>query len=294
MINFNSDYMEGAHPLILKRLSEINFDKNTGYGLDKYSLSAAEKIRKACDAPDAQIHFLVGGTQTNAIVIDSILRHNEGVIAAETGHINVHEAGAIEACGHRVMPIKGVEGKLSPESLEVFLKDFYSAEDGYEHIVVPKMVYISQPTEYGTIYFLQELNEIRRICNRYSLKLFIDGARMGYGLTAPGNDVTLVDIARISDVFYIGGTKVGAMLGEAVVITDKDIHITRGSIKNRGAMVAKGWIIGIQFDTLFSDGLYEKIAKNGVDQAMRLRRALIEKRLQTFYRLTDKSTFRNA
>ena len=277
MIKFNSDYMEGAHPAILKRLGEINYDKNTGYGHDDYCAMAREKIARACKAPDARIHFLVGGTQTNAIVIDSILRHNEGVVTPNTGHICTHEAGAIEACGHKVLPMDCKEGKISAAALAQYLKEALSEDYGMEHVVVPRMVYISNPTEYGTIYTLSELYDIRKVCNKYNQMLYIDGALLGYALTAPDNDVTLPDMARLCDAFYIGGTKVGALFGEAVVVLNKDIHMTRGSIKNRGGLLAKGWLLGVQFDTLFTDDLYLKIARNGVDQAMRLRKAIEEK-----------------
>ena len=266
--------MEGAHPLIMKRLAEINFDKNIGYGHDQYCEMAREKIARACKAPDARVHFLVGGTQTNAIVIDSILRHNEGVVSPNTGHICTHEAGAIEACGHKVLPMDCKEGKISAQALAQYLKEATSEDYGMEHVVEPRMVYISNPTEYGTIYTLSELYEIRKVCNKYNQMLYIDGARLGYALAAPDNDVTLPDLARLCDAFYIGGTKVGALFGEAVVVLNKDIKMSKGSIKNRGALLAKGWLLGLQFDTLFTDDLYLKIAKNGVDQAMRIRKAI--------------------
>ena len=266
--------MEGAHPLIMKRLAEINFDKNIGYGHDQYCEMAREKIARACKAPDARVHFLVGGTQTNAIVIDSILRHNEGVVSPNTGHICTHEAGAIEACGHKVLPMDCKEGKISAQALAQYLKEATSEDYGMEHVVEPRMVYISNPTEYGTIYTLSELYEIRKVCNKYNLMLYIDGARLGYALAAPDNDVTLPDLARLCDAFYIGGTKVGALFGEAEVVLNKANKMSKGSIKYRGALLAKGWLLGLQFDTLFTDDLYLKIAKNGVDQAMRIRKAI--------------------
>lgn len=277
MIYFNSDYMEGAHPLILKRLAEMNLDKNEGYGEDSYCRSAAAKIARACGRDDVKVRFLVGGTQTNAIVIDSILRHNEGVVAVQSGHINVHEAGAIEACGHKVLAIEGKNGKIVPSRLDRYLTTLFGEDYELDHIVVPKMVYISHPTEYGTTYTLAELTEIRHICDRFALKLFVDGARLGYGLTAPGADITLPQLARLAHVFYIGGTKVGALMGEAVVITDPDIRITTGAIKNRGALLAKGWLLGMQFDTLFTDDLYLRISRNAIDRAMQLRDALSER-----------------
>jgi threonine aldolase len=273
MIDFNSDYMEGAHPAIIKRLTEINLDKNTGYGHDKYCDSARDKIRNACKAPNAVVQFLVGGTQTNAIVIDSILSHNEGVLTATTGHINVHEAGAIEACGHRVLTIEEKEGKVSSLVLAQYLREFFSSEFGYEHVVVPKLLYLSNPTEYGTVYTFHELQDLREVCDRYGLMIYMDGARLGYGLVSKDNDLNLPEIARLCDAFYIGGTKVGAFFGEAVVITNPTIKLTLGWMKNRGALLAKGWLLGLQFDTLFTDDLYYKISKNAVDQAMRLRDA---------------------
>ena len=274
MIYFNSDYMEGAHPLILKRLSEINFHKNSGYGHDDYCRSAKEKIRSACKSPNATVRFLVGGTQTNSIVIDAMLSHNEGIISAETGHICNHEAGAIEACGHKVIILEGKEGKLSALTVAAYLREFFSVGYGYEHLVVPKAIYISQSTEYGTIYTHNELQDLREVCDRYGLYLFMDGARLGYALAARHNDLWLPDIARLCDAFYIGGTKVGALFGEAVVITNPNIKLTLGYIKNRGALLAKGLLLGLQFDTLFSDDLYMKIAKNGVEKAIRLRNAI--------------------
>lgn len=274
--------------MILQRLQSINFDQNTGYGLDEYCESARTKILEACDAPDAAVHFLVGGTQTNMLVIDAMLRHNDGVIAAESGHINVHESGAIEACGHKVIPVKATLGKIDIPSLRQWLEAFYkeTTEVGIEHYVMPRAIYISSPTELGTLYTLSELQQLREICDQYGLYLYLDGARMGYGLVAEGSDVTLPDIARLCDAFYIGGTKVGALFGETVVITNPDIEFTRGLIKHRGAMLAKGWLLGIQFDTLFSQGehdlLYLEISRNAVSQAMKLRAALEQKGYQIY------------
>lgn len=277
MIRFNSDYMEGAHPEILKRLNEINFSKIDGYGRDQYCESAKHKIREACACPDANVQFLVGGTQTNAIVIDAILSHNEGVLAAETGHINQHEAGAIEACGHKILTIEQQDGKVKALALAQYLKTFFGSGFAYEHLVVPKALYISNPTEYGTVYTLNELQDLREVCDRYGLMIFMDGARMGYGLAARHNDLWLPDIARLCDAFYIGGTKVGALFGEAVVITNPAIKLTLGYMKNRGALLAKGWLLGLQFDTLFTDDLYMRISQSAVDKAMRLRVALESK-----------------
>ena len=282
MIKFNSDYMEGAHPAILKRLAEINLDKNPGYGHDQYCDSAREKIRKACKAPNANVQFLVGGTQTNAIVIDALLSHNEGVISVESGHINCHEAGAIEACGHKIMSVEGKEGKLSAQTLAQYLKEFYSSGYGYEHIVVPKAAYISNPTEYGTIYSLTEMQDLREVCDRYGLYLYMDGARLGYGLVAKDNDLWLPDIARLCDAFYFGGTKIGALFGEAVVITNPEIKLTLGYIKNRGALLAKGWLLGVQFDALFTDRLYFAIGSHAIEKAERLKQ-MFRKRGYAFY-----------
>jgi threonine aldolase len=262
----------------MKRLAEINFDKNIGYGHDHYCEMAREKIARACKAPDARVHFLVGGTQTNAIVIDSILRHNEGVVSPNTGHICTHEAGAIEACGHKVLPMDCKEGKISAQALAQYLKEATSEDYGMEHVVEPRMVYISNPTEYGTIYTLSELYEIRKVCNKYNQMLYIDGARLGYALAAEGNDVTVADLARLTDAFYIGGTEVGAMIGEAVVITNPAIaEDFRYIIKQRGAMLAKGWLMGVQFDVLMEDDLYFKIARHANMMADRIRDALRSK-----------------
>lgn len=279
MLRFESDYMEGCHPAILRRLQEINLDKNVGYGLDPYCESARSKICQACGTPDAQVHFLVGGTQTNMLVIDAMLRYNDGIIALETGHINVHESGAVEACGHKVMPVKGRDGKYDTDALEQWLKAFYEETTavGIEHYVMPRALYLSHPTELGTLYTRRELMRLRELCDQYGLYLYLDGARLGYGLMAQGGDLTLPDIARYCDVFYIGGTKVGALMGEAVVVTNPNIELTRGLIKHRGAMLAKGWLLGVQFDTLFTGDLYLKISRNAVDQAMRLRRGMEQK-----------------
>ena len=284
MLSFSCDYMEGAHPAILRRLADINLDKNTGYGLDPYCDQARQLIREACGRDDAQVHFLVGGTQTNTVVIDAMLRHNEGILAATTGHINVHEAGAIEACGHKVIGMPSQLGKVDIDALERHM-ELATAEFnavGWEHYVIPRALYISLPTELGTLYSLAELRRLRDICDRYNLFLFVDGARLGYSLAAPACDVTLRDLAQLADVFYIGGTKVGALFGEAVVVLNKEIRLTRGLIKHRGAMLAKGWLLGVQFATLMTDGLYWDIARNAVNQALRLRQAMIDKGYQLY------------
>ncbi len=274
--NFMSDYMEGAHPLILQRLIETNMEKTPGYGLDQYCETAREKIRKACSCPQAEIHFLMGGTQTNATVIAALLHSYQGVIAAESGHINTHEAGAIEFCGHKVLALPHTLGKLNPEDLERYLFEF--ANDGNrDHMVMPGMVYISFPTEYGTLYSIDELESISGICRKYNIPLYLDGARLAYGLTAENTDLTMEDIARLCDVFYIGGTKCGALFGEAVVITKPDMipHFFT-IVKQHGALLAKGWLIGIQFDTLFTDGLYLKIAMHANEMASKLKEGLIK------------------
>ncbi|MBQ5608971.1 MAG: low specificity L-threonine aldolase [Rikenellaceae bacterium] len=277
MFHFDSDYMEGAHPLILERLAEINFEKIGGYGNDDYCTSAAERIRKACGAPEADIRFLVGGTQTNATIIRSILRPYEGVVAADTGHIAVHESGAIEATGHKVLTIENIDGKLTAERLDAYLVRERSDENR-DHAVWSGMVYISQPTELGTIYSRAELEALSEVCHRWGLPLFADGARLGYALAAPTADFTLEDMARLCDIFYIGGTKVGALMGEAVVVPrgEQIAHFTT-LIKQQGALLAKGWLLGVQFDTLFTDNLYLDIARNAVYQAERMSSALVER-----------------
>ena len=278
-LSFACDYMEGAHPEILRRLTEINLEKNVSYGLDPYSQQARELIREACGRDDAQVHLLVGGTQTNTIIIDAMLRHNEGILAATSGHINVHEARAIEASGHKVIPMPARLGKIDINALESHMATVTAEFNavGWEHYVIPRALYISQSTEYGTVYTLDELRQLRAICDKYDLYLFVDGARLGYGLMSPACDVTLKDLAGLVDVFYIGGTKVGALFGEAVVVLNKDIRLTRGLIKSHGALLAKGWLLGVQFATLMADGLYWSIARNAIDQAMRLRQGMVDK-----------------
>lgn len=273
MLHFDSDYMEGAHPEVMRRLLETNLEQTTGYGSDAYCSRAKELIRQACGQPQAQVHFLVGGTQTNATVIDGLLARHEGVLAAETAHINVHESGAIEASGHKVLTLPSHEGKVWAEEVERYIRDFYS-DDTYEHMVAPGMLYISHPTEYGTLYSLQELEALSAVCRKAGIPMYMDGARLGYALAATGTDVTLADVARLCDVFYIGGTKVGALFGEAVVVTRPEL-LPRffPLIKQHGALLAKGRLLGIQFETLFTDGLYERIAGHAVGLAMRIKEA---------------------
>ncbi len=277
MIQFQCDYSEGAHPRILERLVETNLEQTAGYGEDGYCQKAAEVIRNICGTPDADVHFLVGGTQTNATVISSVLRPYQGVLCAETGHINVHETGAVEHGGHKVIALPSEKGKVSADDVRNVLTA-HLEEDGPEHTVQPGMLYISFSTELGTIYSLQELESLAEVCCEFGIPLFVDGARMGYGLASEGCDVTIKDIARIADVFYIGGTKQGALFGEAVVITNdflkKDF---RYSIKQNGGMLAKGRLLGIQFLTLFEDGLYFSLSEHAVGLALKLRDALIGK-----------------
>ena len=276
-LSFASDYLEGAHPAILQRLMETNLVKSAGYGMDEYSESARNKIRAACRAPEADVFFLVGGTQTNATVIDAVLHSYQGVIAAETGHISVDEAGAIEAGGHKVLPLPHQNGKLSAQDIRSAL-DRYWKDETHEHMVMPGMVYLSQPTEYGTLYSLSELKEISEICHRNQIALYVDGARLAYALACPENDVTLPDLAALCDAFYVGGTKCGTLFGEAVVLPGHNFipHFFT-IIKQHGALLAKGRIAGIQFDTLFTDNLYDRIGRTAIDAADRIRKALVEK-----------------
>ena len=281
VLPFECDYMEGCHPFILNRLTEINFEKISGYGCDEICKSAKQKIRVACDCPNAEIHFLVGGTQTNATVIDALLKRYETVITANTGHITEHEAGAIEAKGHKVTMLPSHDGKISCDDLLAFLKNYFDDENN-AHIVRPGVVYISFPTEFGTIYSLDELKSLRKVCDEYNLKLYLDGARLGYGLSA-SSDVTLKDIAKYCHAFYIGGTKVGAMFGEAVVFTEENLvpHFFT-LIKRNGALLAKGWLLGVQFDTLFTDDLYFKISDNAIKMAKRIEQAFVQKGYKIF------------
>lgn len=276
-LNFASDYMEGAHPQILQRLLETNLEKTAGYGFDKYSEAAREKIRKACEAPEAEIFFLVGGTQTNATVIDALLRSYQGVIAAGTGHISTHESGAVEHSGHKVLTLPGENGKLSAEAVHAGLNT-YARDENRDHTVMPGMVYISQPTEYGTLYSLAELEALSSVCRKAGIPLYLDGARLASALACPENDASLPDLARLCDAFYIGGTKCGALFGEAVVFPRKNTvpHFFT-IVKQHGALLAKGRIAGIQFDTLFTDGLYLKCGQNAIDKAARIRKALRDK-----------------
>ena len=283
MIRFNCDYLEGAHPRIMEKMMETNFVQTPGYGEDEFCERAREVIREKCGTPDAYVQFLVGGTQTNLTVIASILRPYQGVLSAVTGHINAHETGAIEATGHKVLALPSENGKITAEQVQAAY-DAHWADGSHEHIVQPGMVYISHPTENGTLYTKEELKALYETCQRLELPVFLDGARLGYGLMSEGTDLTMKDIAAYTDVFYIGGTKVGALFGEAVVITNPTLTKDfRYMIKQRGGMLAKGRLLGIQFLTLLEDGLYEEIAGKAVKQAMHLKEAFLEKGYPLFY-----------
>ena len=277
MLFFESDYTEGAHPAVLAHLTETNLVTVKSYGADIFSAAAAEKIRAACEAPRADVVFLTGGTQTNLTVISSMLRAYEGVIAAETGHINAHEAGAIEYTGHKVLALPQHQGKLDATEVAAFCRAFY-ADATREHMVFPGMVYISHPTEYGTLYSKAELTALAAVCREYGMPLFMDGARLGYGLMSDESDLSLADIAALCDVFYIGGTKVGALCGEAVVFPrgNKPLHFLT-SVKQHGALLAKGRVTGVQFDALFTDGLYFTISRHAIEMANALKALFREK-----------------
>ncbi|MFA6844737.1 MAG: aminotransferase class I/II-fold pyridoxal phosphate-dependent enzyme [Sphaerochaetaceae bacterium] len=291
MQSFASDYLQGCHPRILEKLQETNLDKHPGYGQDDYCKSAKEKICLACQTPDAQVSFLVGGTQTNETVIAALLRTWQGVLAAETGHIAVHEAGAVEYTGHKVLPLRQKEGKISASDVEQYICD-YQNDENHEHMVEPGMVYISHPTEYGTLYSKAELEELHSVCHKHHIPLFLDGARLGYGLMAKGTDVSLPVIARNTEVFYIGGTKVGALFGEAVVIPNPGtVNHFFTTIKQHGALLAKGWLLGVQFDTLFTDNLYFNISKNAIDRAGELVSSLEDKEYRFYLKTPTNQQF---
>lgn len=275
MILFNCDYNEGAHEKIMERLLATNREQTEGYGTDHYCREAQQRIRDLCGC-DVDVHFLVGGTQTNMTVIAAALRPHQGVLAAQTAHINAHETGAIEACGHKVLTLPTLDGKITAAQVRQYQEE-HANNDSFEHIVQPKMVYLSNPTELGTIYSREELQAISQVCREKGLLLYLDGARLGYGLAARGNDLTIGDIARLCDVFYIGGTKIGALFGEAVVIRNQAIREDfRYLIKQKGGMLAKGRLLGIQFMTLFEDDLYMRISHHADRLADRLRDAFAE------------------
>ena len=281
MLHFENDYNKGTHPALLEALVQTNLEGLSGYGTDKYTVSAIEKIRQATKCPNAQVTFLSGGTQTNQVVIDALLQSYQGVIAAETGHVASHEAGAIEFSGHKVLTLPHKDGKLEPALVRQFIEDFY-ADGNHEHMVFPGMVYISHPTEYGTLYSKSELEQLAQICQQFEIPLFLDGARLGYGLAAD-TDLDLATIAELTDVFYIGGTKMGALIGEAVVFTknNQPKHFVP-IVKQHGALLAKGRLVGVQFDRLFTDNLYLELGRHGIEMARQLR-AILEEKGYPFY-----------
>ena len=291
MISFENDYNTGAHPKVLQKLLETNLEPQSGYGNDAYCAAAAEKIKDACQCPQAQVRFLVGGTQTNATVITTMLAEYEGVISAVTGHIHAHEAAAVEYAGHKILPLRHTQGKLNAADVRSYIETFYG-DEANEHMVFPGMVYISHPTEYGTLYTKQELTDLSEVCRQYHIPLFLDGARLAYGLMSPHTDVTLPDIARLCDVFYIGGTKVGALCGEAVVFTKNNLpaHFTN-RIKKRGALLAKGRLLGVQFDALFTDGLYMSISRHAIEMAELMRDIFRAKGYEFFMETTTNQIF---
>lgn len=273
---FHNDYNQTCHPAILERLQQVADCQVDGYGMDEFCQAAADFIRKACGNAQLPVHFLSGGTQSNLTVIAAALRPHQGVITAQSGHIHVHETGAIEATGHKILPVPSDDGKISAQQIQQVVTDHWT-DSTHEHIAQPKMVYISHPTEFGTTYTLSELEAISAACRKNGLYLYMDGARLGYALAASGNDVTLQDLARLCDAFYIGGTKVGAMFGEAVVIPNAAIaEDFRYLIKQRGGMLAKGWLLGLQFQVLFEDGLYLKISRHADMLADRLRKTFTD------------------
>ncbi|MBQ9156214.1 MAG: low specificity L-threonine aldolase [Eubacterium sp.] len=280
---FASDYQEGACRQIIEKLVETNYEHSPGYGTDDYCNSARDRIREACGCPGAEVHFLSGGTQTNQLMIDTALRPWQGVIAAETGHIATHEAGAIEFTGHKVLALPHHLGKLTSEAIDEYVQAYYG-DDNHDHMVAPGMVYLSHPTEYGTIYSKEELTKIREVCDRHGLLLYLDGARLGYALACLESDLTLYDLARLCDIFYIGGTKCGALFGEAVVIPRAGLipHLFT-MIKQHGALLAKGRMLGLQFDVLFTDDLYKRIAANAIAMADQIRQTLREKGYQFYF-----------
>ncbi len=291
MIRFGCDYLEGGHPKILEMLLSTNMIQQPGYGKDEYTQQAKDKILKLCNNEDAQVYFLVGGTQANKTIIDAMLRPHQGVLSPDTGHINGHEAGAIEATGHKVLTLPSVDGKITAQQVEEYYNNHWD-DSAHDHLVQPGMVYISFPTENGTIYTKEELTNLSNVCKKCGMYFFMDGARLGYGLSAKDNDVTLQDIANLFDVFYIGGTKVGALLGEAVVISNKNIQKDfTYIIKQNGSLLSKGRLLGIQFLTLFDDGLYFEITKKANKQAMLLKKTFLDKGITMMYDTTTNQIF---
>ena len=281
MIDLSCDYNDGAHPSVLEALIETNMEKLPGYGADVHTERAADLIRKACGLPAARVFFLSGGTQTNAIVISAMLKSYEGAVCAATGHISLHEAGAIELTGHEVLPLPETEGKITAAALEKFLRDA-RADGNRDHMVFPGLVYISFPTEYGTLYTKKELTALHNVCRSFDIPLFIDGARLGYGLGSEACDLGLPELARLCEVFYIGGTKCGALCGEAVVFPHGAPAHFMTMVKQQGALLAKGRLMGIQFDVLFTDGLYTRISRNAIETANALKKGLAAKGYRFF------------
>lgn len=291
MIRFECDYTEGAHPRIIEALARTNMEQTKGYGEDEHCAHARELIREKCGSPNADVHFLAGGTQANMTVIAAALRPHQGVISAESGHINVHETGAVESTGHKVLALPSGDGKITAQQIQDMCEE-HLHDDSFEHVVQPGMVYISNPTENGTLYNKKELCAISEVCRNYGLPLFLDGARLGYGLMAEGNDITMQDLAQLCDVFYIGGTKVGALFGEAVVITNNALKKDfRYFIKQKGGMLAKGRLLGIQFEELFRDDLYMEVSAHADRLAMKIRRAFEEKNIPFAYESVTNQQF---
>lgn len=283
MISFKCDYSEGAHPAILQSLAATNLEQCDGYGDDRFTASAKARIRQACGlgSDEGEVFLLVGGTQTNSTVISSFLRSYEGVVSADTGHIGVHEAGAVEYTGHKVLAIPGQQGKISADGIRAYLSAFH-ADPNKDHMVWPGMIYLSFPTEYGTLYSKKELSDIHEVAKEFGIPVFIDGARLGYGLASRQCDLSLSDLCSLCDVFYIGGTKVGALCGEAVVFPRKAPSHFFTTVKQHGALLAKGRLLGIQFDTLFKDGLYFRIAAHAIEMAERLKQIVRAKGIPFF------------
>lgn len=283
MISFENDYLEGAHPKVLQRFIDTNYIQASGYGDDQFSKQAADHIRKTIQCPEATVRFLVGGTQTNQVVINTVLEPYEGVISADTGHVAVHEGGAIEFSGHKVLAVPSQEGKISPKEVNSYLDTFYS-DFKREHMVFPGMIYISHPTEYGTLYSKEELKNLSKVCKKHNIPLFMDGARLGYGLMSDETDVTIEDIAKYCDIFYIGGTKIGALCGEAIVFTknNEPKHFTT-RIKQHGALLAKGRLVGIQFLELFTNNLYFDISRHAINMANKMKKGFIDKGYKVYF-----------
>ncbi|KAF1682747.1 MULTISPECIES: low specificity L-threonine aldolase [Staphylococcus] len=283
MISFENDYLEGAHPKVLQRFIDTNYIQASGYGDDQFSKQAADQIRKTIQCPEATVRFLIGGTQTNQVVINTVLEPYEGVISADTGHVAVHEGGAIEFSGHKVLAVPSHEGKISPKEVNTYLETFYN-DFKREHMVFPGMVYISHPTEYGTLYSKEELRNLSEVCKEHHIPLFMDGARLGYGLMSNETDVTIEDIANYCDIFYIGGTKIGALCGEAIVFTNNNEpkHFTT-RIKQHGALLAKGRLVGIQFLELFTNNLYFDISRHAINMANKMKQGFINKGYKVYF-----------